>query len=104
MFRGAGKRWKQGYHRKDCWKKACHSRLNLLALVVYDSWRELTQACFVVLKWVCEVEVAMKLSIIKLHGHGMMCLLVNRPDSTGQVQTWDRVSQENSRAESVGHT
>lgn len=29
MSRAAGKRWKQGYRRKDCWRKASRSRLGL---------------------------------------------------------------------------
>lgn len=47
----------------------------------------LTQASFVILIRICEVKVTVKLSIVELDSHRMMCLLVDGPDSTSQIQT-----------------
>lgn len=48
---------------------------------------KLTEAGFVVLIRIREVEVPVQLAVIEFHGHGVVCLLINSPDGASQVQT-----------------
>lgn len=51
-----------------------------------NATRRPTQARLVILIGIGKVEIPVKLPVIELHRHGIVCLLVDCPDSTGQVQ------------------
>lgn len=48
-----------------------------------------TQTSPIVKVWIREVEITVKLAVVKFHCDGVMGFLVNRPDTTGQVQTFN---------------
>lgn len=51
-----------------------------------SSQSKLTEAGLVVLIWIREVKVPISLSVVEFHGDGVMCLLVDSPDSASQIQ------------------
>jgi hypothetical protein len=43
------------------------------------------EACFVIEEWVSEVKVAMLLTVVKFHRHGVVEILLLGPDKPNQV-------------------
>ena len=52
----------------------------------------LTKTGFVIEKRIGEMKVSVILSIVELHGHRVVSVLIHRPHAAGEVQTYPRQS------------
>lgn len=58
---------------------------NSISVIETIPRQPLTQACFVVQKWIGKVEVSVELSIVELYCYCMVRILIDGPNKTSQV-------------------